>query len=179
MAGSLPRRLAVAAFCALVGAAPGVAAQLINIQSTDPSSGGVAVSGLSDASSDCVNLIWVCAPGVAVSGTGNADSGGLAAAGTGTSTAGFAAVSGMGSAYSDGASVATLGNANGTLIAVTVIGNASCGDSHNCFAISLLGSSTNGTAISGCDILSKENMQAECGQGAYSGAYWAAWDLLG
>jgi hypothetical protein len=178
MEGSLPRRLGTLAFCALVAAAPGVAAQLVNVQPTEPAkSGGAAVSLLSDANSTCIDLIVTCRSGVAVSGTGDAK-GGSAASGTGSSQSSYVSLSALGKAQSDGIAITTLGDSNGSIAAVTLMGNATCGTNNGCVAISLTGSATNGTAISGCALLMRVSWQAGCNQDSMVGTYYEVMDLM-
>ncbi|GEM_PF-4606929 len=179
MEGYLPRRLGMIALCSLIAVAPAASAQLVNIQPTnDAQTGGVSVSGLSDANASCVSVVVACAPGVAVSGTGDA-SGGSAASGTGSTYSSLVSVSGLGKANSSGIAVTTLGDANGKLLSITLMGNATCGSRGPCYAISLTGTTTNGTGISGCSLLGRANMQAWCNQGVVDGPYYMAYDLMG
>lgn len=177
MAAWRARHALIVGFCCLVAAAPGVAAQLVNVNPTgDASGGGVVVSPTGDATAGCVSLVVACAPGASVSGTG-ISTGGSAVSGTGTSEGAFLAVSGLGSAESNGISVTTQGASTGGLLVLSIVGDASCNTSQ-CYAVSITGQATNGTAVSGCDLLSAADLRAMCGQGSYETAYWAVYDLL-
>jgi hypothetical protein len=173
------RRVLIVAFCVLTAAAPGAAAQLINVGPGDGRGGGIVVS-TGSSSSDCIHLVYTCAPGVAVSGVGAAD-GDTAIALDGSSDGAILAVSGIGDAKSSSIAVSTVGSAKAPLLAVSLVGTADCGGAHHCYAISGTGNanSPNGTAVGGCHYLTSNEMGAMCGIGAYNTAYWDVWDLMG
>lgn len=171
------RKAMIVLFCGLVALAPGVAAQLVNLEpTTTASGGGVAVSGTNDSTSSCVSLVLACAPGVAVSGTGDA-TGGTSASGDGTSNATFLAVSGLGSADSEGIAITTQGQSSGEFMALSIMGDADCGGASGCYTVSLTGDAS-GTGIGGCALLRATNLAAYCGPDGYGHVVWAVYDLL-
>lgn len=169
---------------ALVAAAlilPFAQAGLVDVEPTSNADGGIAVSGLSDAHSDCVDLGFDCAPGAAVAGTGNANSGGVALAGSGSANAGFASVSGENAANSEGISVAGgSGAATGDLVAVALLGNATCRTS-GCVAVSATNNAQGGSGsadVSGCVVFSAADHADFCGFGFGEGAYNDFWCVV-
>jgi hypothetical protein len=158
------------ALCALVAAAPGVAAQLVNVSPTgDANGGGIVISGLGKANATCISLVLACAPGVAISGTSDA-TGGVAISGGGTTNGTFLSASLLGSADSEGVTYTTQGDAEGRLLVVSVFGNATCGGQPGCFAISLTGFARGSGSVSGCVLMMDVGLDASCNEDWYAGA---------
>ena len=169
MAGLALRRTLTVAACALVAAAPGVAAQLVNVHPTgEADGGGVVVSGTDDANATCLSLVLLCVPGVAVSGTTDA-TGGVAVRGGGDTNGTFASASLLGNGDSEGITYTTQGDAQGRLLVITMFGNASCGGQPGCFAVSLTGFAHGSGSFSGCVLLMDVGMRALCNEDWYAG----------